>query len=113
MGKSVKTGQKKTIGPEHQEHVHHHGKKSGRFTELLLQWMKDRRPKVSKLHKEMTEDELKARKTERNRRRKMRLKVAKKAKIAKHSLGNKKPTPNTCRRRRLAAKHPERKWESK
>jgi len=92
---------------------HNHGKKSGRFTALLLQWAGERRPKAPKPRKEMTEDELKTWKTERNRRRRRKLKTAKKAEAVKRGLGSKKSAPNTCRRRRLAEKHPERKQEPK
>jgi len=104
----VKPGQNKTIGPEHREHTRR-GKKSGRFTALLLQWASERRPKALKPRKEMTEDELKTWKIERNKRRRLKQKMVKSAVKASKNLGNKKPTPNTCRRRRLAAKHPERR----
>jgi hypothetical protein len=105
---------KTDAAPEHDEHDHAHDapprrKRRMRFGDLLLQWARERRPKAPKPRKEMTEEELRALKTERNRRRRRKASAAKSAK----GLASKLPVPNTCRRRRLAAKHPERKWERK
>jgi len=98
-------------------HVHNHpvAKRpmNERFTALLLQWASSKRPKTVKPYEEMTEEERKVEKIERNHRRKYKAKAAKAAKAATKRLGNKPPKPNQCRRRRLAAKHPDRKGRRK
>jgi hypothetical protein len=85
-------------------------KRAVKFTADLLSELRSKRAQVAphKPRKELTEDELKALKGWRNRRRKAKQKAVKLAKTVGSKLGNKKPTTNTCRRRRLAEKHPER-----
>lgn len=108
-----------TIPARGKAHADHHGhaaprKPMGeRFTALLLQWASDRRPKAAKPRKEMTEDELRAWKAGRNRRRRRKAKALKAARAVAAGTGRKPPKPNTCRRRRLAARHPERKGTRK
>lgn len=103
---------KKSEFGKHRSHGHGRGAgkpRENRFTQLLIQWAKERRPKAAKPRGEMSEEELKTWKAGRNRRRRTRRKAEQTAKAVLRSLGNRKPVENTCRRRRLAAKHPERK----
>jgi hypothetical protein len=77
-------------------------KRAVKFTVDLLNELRSKRELPPKPRKNMTEDELKAWKKGRNRKRKTRQKTE------SAKLGNKKPAKNTCRRCRLAEKHPER-----
>jgi hypothetical protein len=109
--------EKNNMKSHNHDHDHEHAtprrSMRNRFTALLLQWASERRPKAAKLRKEMTEEELKACRTERNRRRRKRAQAAKTAKAVAKNAGHKLPKRNTGRRHRLAEKHPERKLEQK
>jgi len=79
-----------------------------RLTQLLAKWAGAKRSVPTKPRKEMTEEELKTWKTGRNRQRRRRKTMLAAARAMGKSLGNRPPALNTCRRRRLATKHPER-----
>lgn len=94
---SVEDNGRQVAQPAVQSH-----KRAVKFTVDLLNELRSKTEPQPKPRKKMTEDELKAWKNSHNRKRKMRQKT----KSVK--LGNKKPVKNTCRRCRLAEKHPER-----
>lgn len=78
-----------------------------RFTDQLASEFRNRRPAPPKPSKDMTEDEKKAAKAERNRQRRRDRLEAKRSEAVKRSLAHKPPAENTCRRRRLAVKYRE------